>query len=82
MFEIDKSRVNGDTTNMLLSNISEQLSELIGILRQQEVKEIKKKIKKEIKKEIKDDSFKCPKCGKQFEKQKQLQGHMIKCKGK
>ncbi len=70
MFKLDMSRINGDTTNMLLSNISEQLNELIGILRPQEVKE-----------EVKNDSVKCPRCGKEFEKRKQLQGHSIKCKG-
>jgi len=33
MFEIDIKRVQGDTGNMLLSNISEQLSEIIVLLK-------------------------------------------------
>jgi DNA-directed RNA polymerase subunit M/transcription elongation factor TFIIS len=71
MFSIDLSRVKGDTTNMLLSNISEQLAELLQ--KPQEAKEVKTEVNK--------DSVKCPKCGKEFEKYRQLQGHLIKCKG-
>ncbi|MDD5395630.1 MAG: hypothetical protein PHE17_21625 [Thiothrix sp.] len=67
MFNVDKSVL--DTQGKLLFNISEQLNELIGILRPQKVKE-------EVKEEVK-----CPKCGKAFEKPNQLRGHMIKCKG-
>jgi hypothetical protein len=67
MFNIDQKRVNGDTTNMLLSNISEQIQELITLLKPEEVKEVKQ-------------GFKCS-CGKSFETEKQLRGHKIKCKG-
>lgn len=66
MFNIDKSVL--DTQSKILFNISEQLSELISLLKPQEVKE-----------EIKE--FKCS-CGKGFEKQSQLRGHQIKCKSK
>lgn len=74
MFSIDLSRVNGDTTNMLLSNISEQLSELIMILKPQEAK-------KEFKNEVVETKLFTCSCGKSFEFEKQLRGHKIKCKG-
>jgi len=57
MFEIDKKRAQGDTTNMLLSNISEQLQEIIVLLKPHEVKEEVKKIN-----EVK--LYTCKKCGK------------------
>jgi hypothetical protein len=71
MYNIDKSRCIGDTTNMLLSNISEQLQEIITLLKPQEVKEVKAEIKQ---------GFKCS-CGKPFETERQLRGHKIKCRG-
>ena len=62
MFKIDNKAVHGDTTNMLLSNISEQLSEIIMLLKPHEVKEVKET---EPAKEPTDKKlYTCKKCGK------------------
>jgi hypothetical protein len=58
MFEIDKKRVQGDTGNMLLSNISEQLSEIIMLLKPH--KEVEKAIEPAADKKL----YTCKKCGK------------------
>ena len=68
-FNIDKSILN--TEGKILFNISEQLQEIITLLKPQEVKEVKQEVKEE---------FKCS-CGKPFETEKQLRGHKIRCKG-
>lgn len=71
MYKIDEFRVKGSVQNELLFNISEQLQELIALLKPQEVKEVK---------EFKEDKkFKCG-CGKEFDNERQLRGHNIKCK--
>ena|GEM_PF-3985639 len=70
-YNIDKSIL--DTQGKLLFNISEQLAEIISLLKPQEVKTQEPK-------EIKE-GFKCG-CGKAFEKESQLRGHKIKCKNK
>jgi len=81
MLTIDQKRVIGDTTNMLLSNISEQLQELITLLKPHEVKEVREQPK-----EIKPEAIKCPKCGitklkgKPLTKQT-LSAHARFCKG-
>jgi len=57
MYNIDKSRCIGDTANMLLSNISEQLQEITVLLKPQEVKE-------EVKEISEAKLYTCKKCGK------------------
>ena len=80
MFEIDKKRVIGDTTNMLLSNISEQLSEIITLLKPQEDKE-------EVKQTSEVKLYTCKKCGKtsdskgDFDTPQKLAVHSRFCKG-
>ena len=69
--KIDNNLVS-DTQSKLLFNISEQLQEIITLLKPQEVKEVKSETKQE---------FKCS-CGKSFEKELQLRGHQIRCKNK
>ena len=76
-YKIDMRAVEGNTTNRLLFNISEQLSEILLFLKPQnnnlqEIMQIKPEQPK---------SFQCPKCSKTFENNKQLTGHKIKCKG-
>jgi hypothetical protein len=67
---------------MLLSNISEQLSEIIMLLKPHEVKEAKE----EIKESTRENVIKCPKCGitelrgKVLTKQT-LSAHIRFCKG-
>jgi len=58
MHYIDQKRVQGDTGNMLLSNISEQLSEIIMLLKPH--KEAKKVIEPTMAKKL----YTCKKCGK------------------
>jgi hypothetical protein len=72
VMNIDKTLVS-DTQSKLLFNISEQLEEIISLLKPQEVKTQEPE-------EIKEE-FKC-KCGKEFEKKRQLTAHKIKCKNK
>jgi hypothetical protein len=80
MFEIDKKRAQNDTTNMLLSNISEQLSEIIVLLRPHEAKE-------EAKQSNDVKLYTCKKCGKtndlkgDFNTPQKLAIHSRFCKG-
>jgi hypothetical protein len=79
MFKIDNRRADGDTTNMLLSNISEQLAEIISLLKPQKTNEMERS--QGIETQPEEFGFKC-KCGKEFEKKRQLTAHKIKCKNK
>ena len=62
MHYIDQKRVQNDTGNMLLSNISEQLSEIIMLLKPHEAKE---EVKEKESEKITDKKlYTCKKCGK------------------
>jgi hypothetical protein len=75
MYEIDSKRIQGDTTLMILSNISEQLTEIIAFLKPQEAKEEAKQVQ-----EVK--LYKCKKCGQNgFETPQKLAIHTRHCKG-
>jgi len=80
MFEIDKKRAQNDTANMLLSNISEQLNEIIVLLRPHEAK-------KEVKQSNDVKLYTCKKCGKtsdskgNFNTPQKLAIHSRFCKG-
>jgi hypothetical protein len=58
MYKVDNRAIQGDTTNMLLSNISEQLSEIIMLLKPH--KEAEKVIEPTTAKKL----YTCKKCGK------------------
>lgn len=67
MFHIDKTVL--DTHGKILFNISEQLAELIMLLKPHEVEEVK-----EVKK------YKCKKCGQEFDTPQRVAIHTKNCK--
>jgi uncharacterized Zn finger protein len=85
MYKIDKSIL--DTQGKLLFNISEQLAEIISILKPQKSNEELMERFSESQgiemnpEKLKEFEFKC-RCGKAFEKKRQLTAHKIKCKNK
>jgi len=54
------------------------LAELKNISEKLNTSEVKKP---EVKQETKQEKFVCDRCGKEFDKKKQLAGHKIRCKG-
>jgi hypothetical protein len=78
MFKIDLSVL--DTQGKLLFNISEQLQEIIDLLKPQKTNEELMKRFRELQ-GIQPEEFKCN-CGKSFDTERQLRGHQIKCKNK
>ncbi len=80
MYNIDKSIL--DTQGKLLFNISEQLAEIISLLKPQKTNEMERfRELQGIETQPEEFGFKC-KCGKAFEKKRQLTAHKIKCKNK
>jgi hypothetical protein len=82
MLKIDMSIL--DTQGKLLFNISEQLQEIIDLLKPQKTNEELMERFRElqgIETHPEKSGFKCN-CGKPFDTERQLRGHQIKCKNK